>query len=84
MFYPYVTISAAQACESDDLRYAIEIAKNLGICEAAKKSETKATFDGAFELGLSFSVGSWESLTSMINNHFSHETVTQAGCSGMR
>ena len=48
MFYPYVTISAAQAHKSDDLRRAMlpfslflssfSGAKNLGICEAMKDS----------------------------------------------
>ena len=46
MFYAYVMISAAQACESDDLRHVMSqfslsflffgCAKNLGICEAMK------------------------------------------------
>ena len=46
MFHPYVTISAAQARESDDLRHVMSPfslsfflfrhAKNLGICEAVK------------------------------------------------
>ena len=48
MFYPYVTISAAQARESDDLRHAMSPfslflssfffghAKNLGMCESTK------------------------------------------------
>ena len=47
MFYPYVTISAAQAHESDDLRHVMSPfslfllfffrhANNLGICEATK------------------------------------------------
>ena len=38
MFHPYVTISAAQASEGDDLRHEMFFffgrAKNLGICEA--------------------------------------------------
>ena len=46
MFYPYVTISAAQAHESDDLRramlpfslFCMGHAKNFGICEATKDS----------------------------------------------
>ena len=45
MFYPYITISAAQACKSDDVRNAMSpfslfllfrVLKNLGICEAVK------------------------------------------------
>ena len=44
MFYPYVTKSAAQFRESDDLRHAMSpfslsffgCAKNLGICEAMR------------------------------------------------
>ena len=48
MFYPYITISAAQASESYDLHHAMSTstfslfffrhAKNLGICEATKDS----------------------------------------------
>ena len=54
MFYPYVTISAAQARESDDLRHAMSPffsfsfffsgrTKNPGICEAMKDSSVASS-----------------------------------------
>ena len=52
MFFPYVTISAAQACESDDLRHVMSPfslffifgrAKNLGICEATEDSSSASS-----------------------------------------
>ena len=35
-FYPCVTISAAQACKSDDIHHAKSPFSFLGICEATK------------------------------------------------
>ena len=68
MFYPYVTISAAQARESDDLHHPMSPfsvfffgrAKNHGICEATKDSsgasskekETKVAFVDCFRSAL--------------------------------
>ena len=40
MFYPYLTVSAAQVRESDDLRHVMLRAKNLGIPETTKDSSS--------------------------------------------
>ena len=65
IFYPYVTISATQTRESDDLHHAMSpfslfLPKNLGICEATKDRSSASSKNG--KEGASGGASDWDNL----------------------